>query len=46
LGVTTGGKPAPGQLHTPTFDPDERCIEIGMRASSGLLLGYLTSGAR
>ena len=46
LGVAPEGRPAPGQLHTPTFDPDERCIEVGMRAASGLLLSYLGPAAR
>jgi amidohydrolase len=43
LGVAPKGKPAPGQLHTPTFDPDEGCIEVGIRAASRLLASYLAS---
>jgi len=38
LGVAPKGKPAPGGLHTPTFDPDEGAIEVGMRAATRLLL--------
>jgi amidohydrolase len=41
LGVAPKGKPAPGMLHTPTFDPDEGAIEVGMRAGSRLLLEAL-----
>jgi len=38
LGVAPRGKPAPGMLHTPTFDPDEGAIEVGMRAAARLIL--------
>jgi amidohydrolase len=41
LGVAPKGKPAPGMLHTPTFDPDEGAIEVGMRAGTRLLLEAL-----
>lgn len=44
LGVAPKGKPAPGQLHTPTFDPEEGCIEVGIRAAGRLLVSYLGSG--
>jgi len=37
LGVAPKGKAPPGQLHTPTFDPDEGCIEVGLRAATGIL---------
>lgn len=46
LGVAPKGRPAPGQLHTPTFDPDEGCIGVGIRAASSLLVAYLESSAR
>jgi amidohydrolase len=46
LGVAPKGRSAPGQLHTPTFDPDEGCIGVGIRAASGLLVAYLESSAR
>jgi amidohydrolase len=46
LGVAPKGKPAPGQLHTPTFDPDEGCIEVGIRAASGLITSYLAAQSR
>jgi len=43
LGVAPKGRPAPGELHTPTFDPDEGCIEFGMKAATALLEGYLAA---
>jgi amidohydrolase len=41
LGVAPKGKPAPGMLHTPTFDPDEGCMEVGLRAATSLILNAL-----
>lgn len=46
LGVAPKGKPAPGMLHTPTFDPDEGCIEVGVRAATRLILDALASSSR
>jgi amidohydrolase len=46
LGVAPKGKPAPGMLHTPTFDPDEGCIEVGMRAAVKLIGDYLAMQTR
>jgi amidohydrolase len=41
LGVAPKGKPAPGMLHTPTFDPDEGCMETGVRAATAILVNEL-----
>jgi len=44
LGVAPKGKPAPGMLHTPTFDPDEGAIEMGMKAATRLIVEALGKG--
>jgi amidohydrolase len=44
LGVAPKGKPAPGMLHTPTFDPDEGAIEVGLRAATKLIVEALRKG--
>lgn len=41
LGVAPKGKPPPGMLHTPTFDPDEGAIEVGLRAATRLIVDAL-----
>jgi amidohydrolase len=46
LGVAPKGKPAPGMLHTPTFDPDEGCIEVGLRAATRILIDALAQTPR
>jgi len=38
LGVAPKGKPPPGMLHTPTFDPEEGAIEVGLRAATRLIV--------
>ena len=36
-------EPPPGTLHTPTFDPDEGAIEVGLRAATRLIVDALRS---
>jgi len=46
LGVAPKGKPPPGMLHTPTFDPDEGCMEVGLRAATSILIDELAQAER
>jgi len=41
LGVGNTEKGWTSYVHTPTFQPDERAIKVGVRAASALLLGTL-----
>ena len=44
LGVGNQAKGWTSYVHTPTFQPDEQSITIGVRAASALLLGELEAG--
>ena len=37
-GTTSGGH------HTPTFQADDSCVEVGMKVMSNMIMDYLTSG--
>jgi amidohydrolase len=45
LGVGDFSKGVPAMIHTPAFDPDERAIPIGLRASTRLVLAGLADAA-
>jgi amidohydrolase len=42
LGVGNTEKGWTSYVHTPTFQPDEEALRVGVRAASALLLGALT----
>jgi len=44
LGVGNTEKGWTSYVHTPTFQPDEEAIRVGVRAASALLLGRLEAG--
>ncbi|GMV95753.1 MAG: amidohydrolase [Phycisphaerae bacterium] len=41
LGVANPGKGITAMVHTPEFDVDERCLEIGVNVMANVVLGYL-----
>jgi len=44
LGVGNQARGWTSYVHTPTFQPDERSIAVGVRAAAALLLGELEAG--
>jgi metal-dependent amidase/aminoacylase/carboxypeptidase family protein len=44
LGVGNQEQGWTSYVHTPTFQPDERSITVGVRAAAALLLGELEAG--
>ncbi len=41
LGTSDLKRGVPGLIHTPSFQPEERALEVGVRVSLRLVLGYL-----
>ena len=46
LGVTDPAVGMRGMVHTPLFVADERCLAVGVRTASRLLVDYLASASR